>query len=241
MKLRLIGTIFYLVVAPLVGAEPLKLNSTSPQFWATNVNPALQKKVSLTFDQRLRARMTDWIGLDVLSPPSDLQTTFSPDHMSCSINVHLDPGHVYVCALNERAIPGVGFQNEKGLALPPTYLVFQTVGNPSPEDAPPRIIRTIPDNGTQIDVAKVNAISVIFDRAMNVKKHGLHLTENGGAIDPTKSQFSYSSDGRTFTLAYRFKPAAQYHLELNSTQDIGFSSAKRVPLWPVQLSFTTSR
>src|SRR4051812_20807283 len=98
-------------------AEPPKLLSTSPQFWATDVN-ANQKTISLTFDQKLRNNVTDWIGLDVLSPSSDLQTKYSPDHMSCSIDVHLEPGHVYVCALNGRGLPGVGFQNEKGFTLP---------------------------------------------------------------------------------------------------------------------------
>ena len=40
--------------------------------------------------------------------------------------------------LNERGIPGVGFQNDKGISLKPTYLVFQTAGNRLAEDAPPR-------------------------------------------------------------------------------------------------------
>src|ERR1051326_8961944 len=132
-------------------AEPLKLLSTSPQFWAANVNPAAQKTISLKFDQRLRSTLTDWIGLDVLSPPSDLQTKYSPDHMSCSIDVHLDAGHVYVCALNGRGLPGVGFQNEKGFTLPPTFLVFQTAGNVAPQDAPPRLIRSIPQHGAIVD------------------------------------------------------------------------------------------
>jgi hypothetical protein len=80
-------------VASLTLADQLKLVSTSPQFWATKVS-ANQKTISLTFDQRLRSSQTDWIGLDALSPPSDLQTKYSGDHMSCSIDVHLDPGHV---------------------------------------------------------------------------------------------------------------------------------------------------
>ena len=41
-------------------ADPLKLLSASPQFWATNVNASSQKSVSVTFDQRLRSTLTDW-------------------------------------------------------------------------------------------------------------------------------------------------------------------------------------
>jgi hypothetical protein len=76
---------------------------------------------------------------------------------------------------------------------------------------------------------------------MNVKKHGLHIFENNVAVDISKAQFGYSADGMTFTLAYPFKPGMQYRCELNDVHDIGFSAATRVPLWPVQLSFTTGQ
>jgi hypothetical protein len=221
-------------------ADPPKLLTTSPPFWSTNVNAATQKRISLTFDQRLRGRLTDWIGLDVLSPPSDLQTTFSADNMSCSIAVHLAPGKVYICALNERGMPGVGFQNEKGFALPPTYLVFQTAGTPSPEDIPPHVVKSIPGNGAQqVDTSKVVGIGITFDQPMGTQKHGLHVIENGKAIDVSKQRFGYSPDGKTFTLAYGLKPAAQYRLELNTVSDIGFARPNRIPLWPVQISFST--
>ena len=221
-------------------AGPLKLISSSPESWATNVNAATQKKISLTFDQRLRARLTDWIGSDVLSPPSDLQTTFAADQMSCSISVQLAPGKVYICGLNGRGIPGVGFQNEKGFVLPPTFLVFQTAGPPAPQDAPPHLIKCIPANGTQqVDVTRVTALAVTFDQPMENKKHGLQMFENGKAVDITKLPFGYSADARTFTLPYTFRPGTQYRLELNGVTDIGFARANRIPLWPVQVSFST--
>jgi Bacterial Ig-like domain len=242
MRRLLLLTLLWSDFATCVLADPLKLTSTSPQFWATNVSPTTQKTISLTFDQRLRARLTDWIGLDVLSPPSDLQTTFSPDHMSCSVDVHLDPGHVYICALNGRGIPGVGFQSEKGLSLPATYLVFQTAGTVAQQDAPPHVLRTIPQHGaTGVDGERVRTISITFDKPMNIKKHGLHVFENNNPIDVSRVQPVYSPDGLTFTVPYNFKPAMQYRLELNSINDIGFSGANRAPLWPVQVSFTTAQ
>jgi Bacterial Ig-like domain len=226
--------------APPAFADPLKLLSTSPQFWATNINSANQKAISLTFDQRLRATLTDWVGLDILSPPSELQTKFSPDHMSCSIDVHLDPGRVYICALNGRGIPGVGFQNEKGLPLLPTFLVFQTAGTVAPQDAPPRVLRSNPQHGaTGLDSTRVRSLTITFDKPMNVKKHGLHMFENNSPVDLLKAQFAYSEDGLTFTLAYPFKSATQYRFELNDIHDIGFASANQVPLWPVQISVST--
>jgi hypothetical protein len=217
---------------------PLKLVSTSPQFWATNVN-ASQKTILLTFDQKLRSTLTDWIGLDVLSPPSDLQTKYAADHMSCSIDVHLDPGHVYICALNGRGIPGVGFQTEKGIPLPPTFLVFQTAGNIAPQDAPPHVVRSIPQHGAAVDRTRTQSLTITFDKPMNAKKHGLHMFENNNPVDISKAQSSYSPDGLTFTLPYAFNPSTQYRFELNDVHDIGFSATTRVPLWPVQISFST--
>lgn len=240
MKQFLLFSLLFVALRPHVCADPIKLVSTSPQFWATNVS-ANQKTVSLNFDQRLRSTLTDWVGLDVLTPPSDLQTKYSPDHMSCSIDVHLEPGHVYTCALNGRGLPGVGFQNEKGFVLPPTFLVFQTAGNVAPQDAPPRVVKTIPQHGAIIDPRKVQALSITFDKPMNIKKQGLHMFENNVPVDISKAQLGYSPDGLTFTLAYAFKPGTQYRFELNDIHDIGFSAATRVPLWPVQLSFTTAQ
>jgi hypothetical protein len=237
LRLLIFGTPFFCLTAV---ADPIKLISTSPSLWAVNVNPVAQKTISLRFDQRLRSRLTDWIGLDVLSPPSDLQTKFSADGMSCSIDVQLQPGKVYICGLNERGLPGVGFQNEKGFALPPTYLVFQTAGTPGPNDVPARIVRSNPPNAMQsVDSTRTVSITVTFDKPMNPKKHGLHFYENNQSVDISKLPFSYSADGMTFILPCRLKPATQYRLELNSTKDIGFARTTRVPLWPAVISFTT--
>jgi hypothetical protein len=235
---------FSLIAATLllenaVYAEPPKLVSTSPSFWAVNVNPA-QKTLSLTFDQPLRTRFFDWFGTDVLSPQSNLETTFSADRKTCSVDVRLAPGRVYICGLNERGIPGVGFQNEKGFALPPTYLVFQTAGPPNAEHAPPVVKSITPTQGAQVDPAKSQAIVITFNMPMTTKKHGLHLFENDAPVDLSKRAFSYSADGTTFTLPYNFKGAAQYRIELNSISNIGFARANRIPLWPMQASFGTA-
>lgn len=232
--------LFTLMLA-IATAAPPKVVTSSPNFWAVGVDALRQKTVSLTFDQAMRSAFWDWFGRDVLTPNSSLRTVVSPDRMTFTIDVQLEHGKVYICALNERGISGIGFQNEKGLSLPPTFLVFQTAGTPTPDDAPPVLLRTIPENGAHaVDSSKMNSITLMFDRPMNIKKHGLRLTENENPIDLSRSQFGYSADGRTFTLSYQFKPAMQYRLELNSTRDIGFASAKRVPMWPAQVLFTTA-
>jgi len=219
-----------------------KMIATSPPAWKTGVIPSNQKTVSLSFDQQMNPAFTDWIGRSSVLPSIDLESTrTSPDRKVFEVRVTLEPAKVYVFALNEKGIPGVGFQNDKGISTQTYFLVFQTVGTPKPEDAPPVLVRAMPASGMRdIDPTKINSITLMFDHQMNVKKHGLQLIENGTAVDISKLQFSYSPDGRTFSLPYTFKANANYRLVLNSDRNIGFASAKRIPLWPLEISFATS-
>jgi hypothetical protein len=219
---------------------PPKIVSTSPAFWAIDVNSTQQKTVSVTFDQPMRPGFSSWLGRSAVAPDSISKASISADHLTQSVAVGLDAGKVYVLTLNEKSIPGIGFQNEKGIPLASHFLVFQTAGTLTSDSAPPRIIRSVPSNGTQeIDYTRVAAISVTFDQPMNPKKHGLHLYENNQLVDLSKISFSYSADGKTFTLPYTFTPATVYKLELNSTTDIGFARTTRIPLWPAKISFST--
>ncbi len=183
---------------------------------------------------------TAWMGRSSVVPQLDLDSKISPDRKTFSLNVSFQPGKVYVFALNEKKIPGVGFQNQRGKSAPPYFLVFQTAGNPAPEDAPPRALSTIPGNGAKdLDPAKLKSVTITFDKPMQTTKHGLHMQENKKEVDLSKAAFQYSPDGKSFTLAYEFKPSSTYEFELNNTLDIGFTSNKRIPLWPVRLAFST--
>ena len=158
------------------------------------------------------------------------------------MKVTLEPGKVYILGLNERGIAGVGFQDTRGVAIKPAYLVFQTAGNAKPEDTPPHVLSTLPGNATQnVNPAQTQAITVQFDRVMETKKHGMHLWENKTQVDAKKVPFSYSADGKIFTLNYPLKSSTRYDVEMNSTEDIGFTATNRTPLWPVRFSFTTGQ
>lgn len=235
-------TFVLLASGQAVAPVPPKLISTSPAFWAVGVDPTSQKQVSLTFDQQMSPAYTAWLGRSSIPPELDINSTMSQDRRIFFMKVKLQPAKVYVFGLNEKAIPGVGFQNEIGLSLPPHFLVFQTAGTPKSEDAPPVIVRSIPANGTQlVDPAKTKAIVLNFDKPMQTAKHGLHFFENNNAIDLSKARFGYSTDGRTFTVYYDFKASTPYRLELNNVNDIGFTSSTRIPLWPVQIAFSTGQ
>lgn len=242
IKLFLVTTVFLrMVCPPVVLGKPPQLITASPKFWAVGIIPSNQKTISLTFDQTMRAGFMDWFGRGVLSPNAS-SNNLSVDQATFAIRVSLQPGKVYVLALNEMGIPGVGFQNERGESFPRHFLVFQTAGNPSQEDAPPRVVGTSPGNNAQdVNPATTKTITVSFDRAMEGKKHGFHLFEEKMPVDLKNVSFTYSPDGKIFTLNYPLKPSTRYEVVMNSSEDIGFAATNRVPLWPVPFSFTTGQ
>ena len=241
MKLSSLLALMALIATPVDGVDPPKIVSASPDFWAANVNSTL-KTVTLAFDQPMRAGFSDWFGKGVLVPDSNSKTATSDDRRTFSLDVNLKPGSVYILGLNERGLSGVGFQNEKASSLQPAFLVFQTAGTPAPADSPPAVVGTIPTNGAlQVDPSKTKTVTIIFDRPMDPKKHGLQLYENKNAVDVTSAKFQYSADGRTFVISYDFKSSTPYEVVLNSVQNIGFTSATSIPLWPVRMSFSTSQ
>lgn len=219
-----------------------KIVETSPSFWAKGVNPSTQKEVSVTFDQALRFGFSSWVGTRSIIPESHLSSRTSEDGRTSFMKVTLEPAKVYVFSLNEKSIPGVGFQSIRGVPLASQFLVFQTTGEPKPEDAPPRALSTSPGNASQdVNPTATKGITVSFDKAMQIKKHGFHLFEEKKPVDLKSVAFNYSADGKIFTLSYPLKPSTHYEVEMNSTEDIGFAATNRVPLWPVHFSFVTGQ
>src|SRR4051812_7277888 len=188
-----------------------KVVDTSPKAWQVGANTS-QKELSVTFDQRMNAGFTAWMGRSSVTPPQlDVTSKISEDRRTFSVHVDFQPGKVYVFGLNEKNLPGVGFQNERGQSAPPYFLVFQTAGTPAPDDAPPRVASTNPPNNTQqIDPSRLKSLSITFDKPMQAAKHGLQMLENGKDVDLSKAKFVYSADGKTFAIGYEFKPLSTY-------------------------------
>ncbi len=239
MVLRCI--LLMLMIGCAYAQQPPAIVEISPRFWQKGVSPAL-KGLSVTFDQPMRQGFSSWLGESGVLPDSQLESANSEDGKIFTLKASFKPGKVYVFALNEVEIFGVGFQTKRGKPLPKKYLVFQTSGNPGPDDSPPMAISTNPaHNSQELDPTKVTSLTVNFDKPMRPKKHGLHLIENAKPVDLAKVSFRYSPDGKTFSLDYRFKPSTRYEVVMNSTEDIGFAATNHAPLWPVRFAFTTGQ
>lgn len=221
------------------GAPPRILESR-PSFWEVGVSPVRVKRMSLTFDQPMRAGTSAWLGRSSVLPETRMEDEISPDYRTMYLGVELQPGRVYVFALNEKQIPGVGFQSSRGISMPRQYLVFQTSGTPSADDAPPSLARTAPSNGeTGVNPARPGGIELVFNRPMRRKTHGLILFEAGQRVNLGEVKFQWSDDGLTFRLPRPLLPRTSYRIQLNANDNIGFVSAQRIPLWPREFSFET--
>lgn len=225
--------------ASLRGPAP-RLEQTDPAAWSTSVRPSL-RRVRLQFDQPMRPGFTDWIGRRSLMPDEfSLEDQISPDLRNQWMDVQLEPGRVYVFALNERGRRGVGFQNQQGVAMEPHFLVFRTTGQMLFEHSPPEVASTSPkSNATDVDPAEFSGISVTFNRPMMTDDHGFIIATDGQLLRLDDTLFEWNDDATTCLLQLPLRPNSRYRVILNSQRNIGFRADNRVPLWPVQFAFET--
>lgn len=222
-------------------ATPPQLVQTEPAAWSTSVRPSL-RRVLLQFDQPMRPGFTDWIGRRSLMPAEfTLDDHISPDLRSQWLDVSLEPGRVYVFALNERGRRGVGFQNQRGVAMEPHFLVFRTSGQMLAEHSPPQVVSTSPEHqASDVDPALFTGISVTFDRPMMTDDHGFIVAVNNQLLRLDEIEFEWNDEATTCLLRLPLLPQSRYRVILNSQRNIGFRATNRAPLWPVQLSFQTT-
>ena len=161
---------------PVADTPPL-ITDSSPEFWGTGIDPAIDR-VSLTFDQPLRAGYSAWAEPGSLLPESSpldgddgggRKELYSSNFRTVSLPVSLQRGRIYVFALNGRARQGVGFQNAKGIPSPTRYLVFRTRGIPPLENRPPEFRGMVPDPTQKIPVSESSPslVKLAFDRPMS--------------------------------------------------------------------------
>lgn len=207
----------------------LKIVKTVPAAWATEV-PAETPELSIIFNAPIWLGSTAYLGRSSIAPTITGDPKVSADKRTFSIPVHLDPGKVYFLAINERAVPGVGFQDADGRSAAPFNLVFQTAGKAAEADKPPKIeeIRIgLTEPGKTVFYVK-------FDRKMDATSNGFTLVDAGGQPASGNEKAVYNAKKLTWSLTVdgTAKPVA---LWLNHPQFLGFRSTTRIPAWPRQV------
>jgi hypothetical protein len=113
------------------------------------------------------------------------------------------------------------------------------------ENAPPVVIRTVPESGTMVDAATVKELQITFSKPMHTGWTGFLVYQT---INTPKLPESarYSADGRTCTTAVRLESGKTYALWLNQPDQPatllgGFCDKGNRRSVPYLLIFSTKR
>ena len=106
-------------------------------------------------------------------------------------------------------------------------------------NAPPKIVSTIPAMGAANVNPSLSEISVTFDRDMNT---GGFSWTGGGPQFPTIPDGKRPKwlNNRTCVLPVKLEPGHKYRVGINAPSFKNFKSARRVPVEPTAIYFTTS-
>ncbi len=237
--------------SPVGGGDiPPTVTRSTPDFWETGVDPSLDR-LSLEFDQPLRAGFSAWAGPGSILPGGAAadggeqvagKERYNADFTGVSLPVSLQRGRIYVFALNARSRPGVGFQNQKGISMEPRYLVFRTQGIPPQDLRPPEFRGFTPDPADRIPLVDgIAKIQMSFDRTMARDSHGLEIHDAKEVpADIADIKFTWNEDATVMECEVPLEAESRYSAQLNSDRNIGFRTAEGIPLWPITIRFETS-
>jgi len=220
-----------------------------PENGAAGVNPAT-KTIRVTFDMPMDVESFSFTGGGPTFPkiPDGTKPRWSRDGKTCTLVVELNPGTRYELGLN--SFSHKNFTSKWGVPLEPVIYNFETASDAAEganaadgaaidPNAPPRIVKMVPENGAVNVDPKLAEIRVSFDRPM---AKGFSWTGGGEqfpTVRPGKKP-SWSRDRKTCTLPVSLKANWQYRFGLNSRSFKNFASADGVPLEPVIYEFHTS-
>ena len=197
----------------------------NPDRGDTDVDPAVQREISVTFDRDMSKGMS-WTGRPPLFPEinGDLPIRWL-DQRTCVLPVKLKKGTYYRVGIN-----ATGFQNFKsvaGVPTPPAVIAFVTKGasdEVKQRVKPPQIVSLSPEDGAKDVDPAIQSLRVTFNMPMG---EGMSWTGGGASMpkSPSDKGPSWSNDGKTCTLPVVLEPGRDYRLGLNDLGHNNFQSA----------------
>ncbi len=124
------------------------------------------------------------------------------------------------------------------ISLAPFILTLVASSHAGP---PPRVVSSIPADGTQDVPVDIGKIVIVFDRTMRTTSHTL-VEVKGVTFPPVVYDDDPWQDPLTFVIRLqRLQPATTYAIQLNTERRTGFASSRdQTPLPPTRLSFRTA-
>lgn len=219
---------------------PPRVMSVTPEPFATNVDPWLGE-VTVTFDRPMNPDgfgfgAIRWTG--VFPGVRDAAPTWRDGNTTCVLPVSLAEDCTYAISVNNTA--DCGFVDTTGVPACAFAWVFVT-GERTPEQLPPRVVSSTPEQGaTDVD-ARLREITVNFDRPIAPGEHswvtypdsGLYPGYQGGEV-------TLSEDRMTSTIRVRLSPATVYALGVNDLRYAGYKDIYGRCVVPFGLCFKTA-
>ena len=107
-------------------------------------------------------------------------------------------------------------------------------------EEPPRVVRTVPENGAQSVDATTTELRVTFDRSMDTKRGYSFVILGSKSVFPEVVGKPQWISDTTIVLPVRLKPGREYSLGINSERYQSFRGTNGLPAVPYPLSFWTA-
>ena len=107
-------------------------------------------------------------------------------------------------------------------------------------EEPPRVVRTVPENGAQSVDAATTELRVTFDQPMDTKRgYSFVILGSKSMLPEVAGKPQWISD-TTIVLPVKLKPGREYGLGINSEQHQNFRGTNGLPAVPYPISFRTA-
>lgn len=225
------------------GMLPPRVVKVDPAEGATGVDLG-RKQVSVTFDRPMTTEKAwSWMLLRAhgLYPGvrGGPEPQFDETGKTCTLTVSLQERAVYAVGIN--SFRHLGFRDRNGIPALNFGWAFAT-GDCKPEDLPPRVVKTSPEQGADGVEPNLKEISVTFDRPMRNNTWSWVLQPQRGEFPgAADGKPSFVEDGLTCRLPVSLKPDTVYAVSINSYEHTGFKSQSGTPALPFGLAFKTRK
>jgi RNA polymerase sigma-70 factor (ECF subfamily) len=113
-------------------------------------------------------------------------------------------------------------------------------GDKKPSDAPPVVVKTVPEAGSEAVDPGLKEVRVTFSKTMTDKSWSWATDESRGA-DLDGGNVRYDADKKTCVMDVKLKPDTTYAVWLNVGRFTNFQDANGVPAVPYLLVFRTGK
>ena len=107
-------------------------------------------------------------------------------------------------------------------------------------EEPPRVVRTVPENGAQSVDAATTELHFIFDQPMDTKRGYSFVTVGNKSMLPEVAGKPRWISDTTIVLPVKLKPNCEYSLGINSERHQNFRGTNGLPAVPYPISFRTA-